>query len=90
MMRALEPYCAAYLYTHIDTEGLMTGIPLDTVRALRAATSRQLIVAGGIASQEEIDRLDQMGMDAVVGMAIYTGNLRINRQGSEDTAIQSR
>jgi hypothetical protein len=29
-------------------------------------------------------------MDAVVGMAIYTGKLRINRQSSEDTAIQSR
>ena len=90
MMLALEPYCAAFLYTHIDTEGLMIGIPLDTVRALRSATSRQLIVAGGIASQEEVDQLDQMGMDAVVGMAIYTGKLRINRQSSEDTAIQSR
>lgn len=75
MMRALEPYCAAFLYTHIDTEGLMTGIPLNTVRALRTVTSRQLIVAGGIASKEEVDQLDQMGMDAVVGMAIYTGKL---------------
>ena len=88
MMRILEPYCTAFLYTHIDTEGLMTGIPLDTVQALRAATSRQLIVAGGIASQKEVDRLDQMGMDAVVGMAIYTGKLRINRKGPP--AIQSR
>ena len=88
MMRRLEPYCAAFLYTHIDTEGLMTGIPLDTVRALRGATSRQLIVAGGIASQEEVDRLHQMGMDAVVGMAIYTGKLRI--KPPERTGIQSR
>ena len=78
MMRELQPYCTAFLYTHIDTEGLMTGIPIETVRALRAATSRQLIVAGGIASQEEVDQLDQMGIDAVVGMAIYTGKLRIS------------
>ena len=78
MMQTLEPYCAAFLYTHIDTEGLMTGIPLGTVKVLRAATSRQLIVAGGISSQKEVDQLDQLGMDAVVGMAIYTGKLRID------------
>jgi phosphoribosylformimino-5-aminoimidazole carboxamide ribotide isomerase len=77
MMRALEPSCAAFLYTHIDTEGLMTGIPLETVKALRASTSRQLIVAGGISSQQEVDQLDELGMDAVVGMAIYTGKLRL-------------
>jgi phosphoribosylformimino-5-aminoimidazole carboxamide ribotide isomerase len=78
MMRSLEPYCAAFLYTHIDTEGLMQGIPLETVKALRAVTSRQLIVAGGISSQEEVDQLDQLGMDAVVGMAIYTGKIRVD------------
>src|SRR5262245_3571345 len=28
MIRVLEPYCRAFLYTHIDTEGTMTGFPL--------------------------------------------------------------
>jgi len=76
MIRALEPFCGAFLYTHIDTEGLLQGIPLDVIRDLRAATSRQFIAAGGIRSQEEIDQLEAMGVDAVVGMAIYTGLLR--------------
>jgi phosphoribosylformimino-5-aminoimidazole carboxamide ribotide isomerase len=75
IMRALEPFCAAFLYTHIDTEGLLQGIPIDVVRDLRRATSRQLIAAGGIRSREEVERLDAMGVDAVVGMAIYTGLL---------------
>ena len=75
MMRALEPWCAAFLYTHIDTEGLMQGIPFDVVRDLRGATTRQLIVAGGITSTAEIERLHAMGVDAVVGMAIYTGQV---------------
>ena len=75
MMHALEPWCAAFLYTHIDTEGLMKGIPFDVVRQLRAATSRQLIVAGGITSTAEIEELDAMNVDAVVGMAIYTGQV---------------
>ena len=75
MMQALDPWCAAFLYTHIDTEGLMQGIPLDVVGDLRRATTRQLIVAGGITSTAEIERLDALGVDAVVGMAIYTGQM---------------
>jgi phosphoribosylformimino-5-aminoimidazole carboxamide ribotide isomerase len=76
MLREVEPYCGGFLYTHIETEGLMQGIPLDVVRELRRATSRQLIVAGGICSQQEVDALDAMQVDAVVGMAIYTGRLK--------------
>ncbi|HTT60233.1 MAG TPA: 1-(5-phosphoribosyl)-5-[(5-phosphoribosylamino)methylideneamino] imidazole-4-carboxamide isomerase [Bryobacteraceae bacterium] len=73
MMQTLDPWCAAFLYTHIDTEGLMQGFPFDVVRDLRQATTRQLIVAGGIRSTAEIEQLDAMGADAVVGMALYTG-----------------
>jgi len=75
-IRALEPFCAAFLYTNIDTEGLLQGIPLDTVRELRNITSRQLIAAGGIRSEEEIAALNSMGVDAVVGMAIYRGLIK--------------
>jgi len=77
MMRLLEPYCSAFLYTHIDTEGLLEGIPLEVVRTLRPSTSRRLIAAGGIRSLEEVAALDAMGVDAVVGMAIYQGVLEV-------------
>jgi phosphoribosylformimino-5-aminoimidazole carboxamide ribotide isomerase len=73
MIQALEPWCDAFLYTHVDTEGLLGGFPQDVIRPLRAATSRQLIAAGGIRSQDEIEALHTMGVDAVVGMAIYRG-----------------
>jgi phosphoribosylformimino-5-aminoimidazole carboxamide ribotide isomerase len=76
MMRALEPFCSAFLYTHIDTEGLLQGIPFETVRELRSATARQLIAAGGIRTQEEVDALHAIGVDAVVGMAIYRGLIK--------------
>jgi phosphoribosylformimino-5-aminoimidazole carboxamide ribotide isomerase len=76
-MRALEPYCAAFLYTHIDTEGLLQGIPMDVIRELRKVTSRQFIAAGGIRSQEEVEELDSIGVDAVVGMAIYQGLMKV-------------
>jgi len=73
----LDSYVAAYLYTHVDGEGLMQGFPLETAARLRRLTERQLIVAGGIRSQQEVDDLDAMGVDAVVGMAVYTNLLAV-------------
>ena len=34
---------------------------------------KALIVAGGIQSRAEVDALDAMGVDAVAGMAVYSG-----------------
>jgi phosphoribosylformimino-5-aminoimidazole carboxamide ribotide isomerase len=76
MIRALDPYCSAFLYTHIDTEGTMAGFPVDRARELAGLTKKQMIVAGGIRSQAEVDELDAIGVDAVVGMAIYTGAMQ--------------
>jgi phosphoribosylformimino-5-aminoimidazole carboxamide ribotide isomerase len=56
---------------------MLNGIPLEPVMQLRQATKNQLIAAGGISSDQEIERLHQMGVDAVVGMALYLGKLRI-------------
>ena len=75
MIQALEPFCETFLYTHIDTEGLMAGIPMDAVAAIRQATFRRLVVAGGIRTQQEIDSLDALGMDSVVGMALYADRI---------------
>jgi phosphoribosylformimino-5-aminoimidazole carboxamide ribotide isomerase len=74
---ALEPHVAAFLYTHVDTEGTMRGFPIDVASRLRRLTKRQLIVAGGIRSQQEVDALDALGADAVVGMAVYTDTIAV-------------
>src|SRR5258707_1258147 len=47
MVQALDPYCSAFLYTHIDTEGTMTGFPVQVARDLAAITKKRMIVAGG-------------------------------------------
>ena len=74
-MPQLEPYCAAFLYTHIDREGTMQGFPIEVAERLKRITRRQLIVAGGIREQAEIDALHALGVDAVAGMAVYSGIL---------------
>jgi phosphoribosylformimino-5-aminoimidazole carboxamide ribotide isomerase len=76
-VQALEPYCGEFLYTHVDTEGLMGGTNLEAILALRNATARRLTAAGGITTREEIDALDAQQVDSVVGMAVYTGKLAI-------------
>jgi phosphoribosylformimino-5-aminoimidazole carboxamide ribotide isomerase len=74
-MRELDPWCSSFLYTHVDTEGMLKGFPIEVIPELQLATSRRLIVAGGVSSMEEVHRLDSMGVDAIVGMAIYTGRI---------------
>jgi phosphoribosylformimino-5-aminoimidazole carboxamide ribotide isomerase len=73
----LEPFFGEFLYTHVDLEGLMRGTNMGAIRSLRSATRRALTAAGGITTRDEIDELDAMGVDAVVGMAVYTGKLEI-------------
>jgi len=74
-VHALEPYCGEFLYTHVDTEGLMGGTDMESIRAGAQATIRRVTAAGGITTQQEIDELDALGIDSVVGMALYTGKL---------------
>ena len=79
-VRALEPYCDEFLYTHVDTEGLMGGTNRAAILAVRRATSKRVTAAGGITTREEIEDLDRLGVDSVVGMAIYTGKLELPSQ----------
>ena len=72
-MTWLENSCSAFLYTHVDTEGTMRGFPLEVAAILRSTTAKQLIVAGGIKERGEVEALDAMGVDAVAGMAVYSG-----------------
>lgn len=75
-IRALEPSVGGFLYTIVDREGLMQGTDLDAIRAIRQATDREVIAAGGITTMDEVNELDAIGVDAVVGMALYTGRLK--------------
>jgi phosphoribosylformimino-5-aminoimidazole carboxamide ribotide isomerase len=74
-VQALEPYCGEFLYTHVDAEGLMNGTNIPAILDVRHATSHPVTAAGGITTQAEIDELDRNSVDAVVGMAVYTGKL---------------
>jgi phosphoribosylformimino-5-aminoimidazole carboxamide ribotide isomerase len=76
-IHALEPFFGEFLFTNVDVEGLMRGINRDAIAAVRDATTRDVTAAGGVTTQDEIDWLESIGVDAVAGMAIYTGRLEL-------------
>lgn len=73
----LEPYCSGFLCTYVDKEGMMQGTNLDWFRALRAVTGHAITAAGGVTTLDDIRALQKMGIDAAIGMAIYTGRLNL-------------
>src|SRR4051794_3254910 len=70
-VRALEPFCGEFLYTHVDKEGLMQGTDLAAITAVRNGTRRPLIAAGGVTTQAGNDELGRAGIDSRGGMGIY-------------------
>jgi phosphoribosyl-ATP pyrophosphohydrolase len=54
---------------------MLEGLPLEPVRALRAATSLPLTVAGGVRGLDDVRAAEAIGADVQVGMALYTGRL---------------
>ena len=81
-----DPYCGSYLCTYVDKEGTMQGTDLEWYRRLRAATDHEIIAAGGIASIEEVSALLLLGLHAALGMAVYTGRLKL----ADLAALQER
>ncbi|MGH9798264.1 MAG: HisA/HisF-related TIM barrel protein, partial [Candidatus Polarisedimenticolia bacterium] len=76
--RRLEPFCSGFLFTQVEVEGTLEGVPLDPVRALRAATGLPLTVAGGVATLDDVRALEDLGADVQVGMALYTGRIDLD------------
>jgi phosphoribosyl-ATP pyrophosphohydrolase len=65
-----------FLATFVEREGRMAGTDLDRARTLKAAAGEaRLTAAGGITTAEDVAALDRDGIDAQVGMALYTGRL---------------
>ena len=67
----LEPYCSEFLCTYIDAEGKLQGTNLAWFRSLRSVTQLPITAAGGITTDEEINALEEIGMNAALGMAIH-------------------
>lgn len=75
--KELGPYCSEFLYTYVDKEGMMQGTDYETLRKLKTTTRNEITAAGGIASLEEVKKLERLGVNCVLGMALYTGRIKL-------------
>jgi phosphoribosyl-ATP pyrophosphohydrolase len=77
-VRRLAPVVGGLLLTQVEHEGAMNGFDMALVRAVVAAAGNaRVTAAGGITSPDEIGLLDREAVDAQIGMALYTGQLRL-------------
>ncbi len=74
----VEPYCAGFLCTNVDREGMLAGTDLPLFLNLRSLTRRTLVAAGGITTMNEVQTLLDSDIDVALGMAAYTGRLSID------------
>jgi len=76
-MLELENYCYKFLVTNVNVEGMNQGTDLSFFQSLVGKTKKDVMVAGGITSIEEIKYIHRLGFDQVLGMAITSGKLNI-------------
>lgn len=77
-IRELNDYVAGFLITFVELEGRLGGTDLERVKQFAAlAVGKELTIAGGITTTDEIALLDNLGADAQVGMALYTNRLEL-------------
>lgn len=73
-MAELRQYVSGFLVTFVECEGRMGGLPFERVeRLVECAGDAKLTAAGGVRNAEDIARIDALGADAQVGMALYSG-----------------
>ncbi|MBS3063269.1 MAG: phosphoribosyl-AMP cyclohydrolase [Candidatus Diapherotrites archaeon] len=77
LLPELEDYCGEFMATFVEVEGRMAGFDFGRVERLARLTRNRLVYAGGVSSLAEVARLDWLGVDAVVGMALYEGRISV-------------
>jgi phosphoribosylformimino-5-aminoimidazole carboxamide ribonucleotide (ProFAR) isomerase len=86
VIQSLEPYCAGFLCTYVDKEGMLQGTDLPLFLDLKRRTRREVIAAGGITTMTEVKALVDAGIPVALGMAIYTGALDLGELRSLNRA----
>ena len=74
--RIAESGARKFVYTDVMRDGTLTEPNFDGIREITSNTDLGLLVAGGISSVSHLTRLADLGVEAaIVGSAVYTGNI---------------
>lgn len=77
------------IFTDIATDGMLSGPSFDSLERLQQAVSCQIVASGGVSNNEDIRRLNAMGLyGAIIGKAYYAGTIDLAQAvadcGSQD------
>lgn len=79
-VRVAEQGVTQVIYTDITRDGTLQGVSPEPVKALRASFPHRLIAGGGVASDDDLELYEQLGLDgAIVGRALYEGRITYPR-----------
>jgi phosphoribosylformimino-5-aminoimidazole carboxamide ribotide isomerase len=74
--RCADAGVARILCTAVERDGLLGGPDLELLARVRALAGAPVLAAGGIASESDLDALEEIGVEgAVVGRALLDGRL---------------
>lgn len=76
-VRRFGDFCSGFLYTIVEKEGMMEGTNLEAFKRIREVTHLPIVAAGGITTLEEIQELEKLNISSQLGMAIYTGKIKL-------------
>lgn len=79
IIKDAEKYCSEIFYTYVDKEGMMEGTDFAMIKKIRQLTKVDVTAAGGISSINEIEKLEAIGVNSVIGMAHYTGKITMKQ-----------
>jgi phosphoribosylformimino-5-aminoimidazole carboxamide ribotide isomerase len=70
-----------FIFTDISRDGMMRGPNVEAVVALARASGQSVIASGGVSRLDDLERLARHASDgvagAIVGKALYTGDIRL-------------
>lgn len=77
-LAAMADGCSEFLYTQVEKEGMMQGLDRERVGRVVEASPVPVTVAGGITTLDDIAYLNKLGANGQIGMAIYTGSMKLD------------
>ena len=82
---------AAFLYTDVDRDGMLTHPNLEGVEFLLQCTDIPVIASGGVGCLDDIRALGERGADGVItGKALYEGRFTLEQALETASAFSSR
>jgi len=77
LLEEASEFASEFLITCVEKEGCLQGTDLAFYKKIREACHFPVTAAGGISSVEEIRVLTEMNIDVQLGLAIYSGKLKL-------------